>query len=674
MRLSPALLPLLTPLASASRHGLIGYGIEIYNPVCAYACQYAFGYNPLVCADAGSFDGGSEDGTVPQNMSATPSPTCLAESEPFLTSVAWCIHEKCDGELLWEIEKWWRSYVLGDMQLDPPPSLSYGAALALVSSRPNITCSSGQALNQTCLVDETLYHSLSVSLDVNQDVEIQHQRFGLVVLLSGVVIPVGFSLLRFLPFPRRWVSALNGRFIYPSLLRPWRNSPVAAVVGDPPTRGQALFIGYLILLNIFLSAFKYATHPDTFGYGWNDGPDEIMGDLANRLGILSFANFALLVLYSSRNNVLLWLTNWQHSTFILLHRWVARIAILEAILHSLLFLRSWIREGRLAEDQALPYWWWGCIATIAASLVLPLSIPLLRQRSYELFLGIHIVAAILVFLGSWYHIIHLYEHDWGYETWLYVVFAVWGFDRLIRLLHVLRNGVRTANITVIDSDYVRIDVKGVVGTGHVYLYFLDWRFWENHPFSIASSVIEQSGTSLNEENISPAKDAELDVKKPTQSAVRSFDHNVETGMVFYLRILDGGTKALRYKTQLPVLIEGTYGTHEDLSDYPTLVCIAGGVGVTSVFPYMRAHPGNTYLYWGSRTQTLVDSMKSLTHNFNMEVSVGQRLDLQYILQSQHGDFAVVVSGPPSMMDETREIVSKLALKKRVKLVAESFTY
>ncbi|KAI2780436.1 ferric reductase like transmembrane component-domain-containing protein [Daldinia loculata] len=684
---------LLASLASAGRdagrpgYGLIGYGIEMYIPVCAYACQYSFGSNPLVCTDEGSFSdsgmdrmngmnmGSSRDGTVlPLNVSAMPSPTCRAESEPFLTSVAWCIHQKCDGELVWKIEKWWQSYVVGNLQSDPPPSLSYGAALALIPSQPNITCSSGQILNETSIVNETLYHSQYVSIDVNQNVEIQHERFGLVILLSGVIIPIGFSLLRFLPFSKRWASALNGHFIYPSLLRPWRGSPVAAVIGDPPTRGQALFIGYLILLNIFLSAFKYDTHPDGFHYWWNDGPDEIMGDLANRLGVLSFANFALLVLYSSRNNILLWLTNWQHSTFVLLHRWVARIAVLEAILHSLIFLRDWIQENRLATDQVLPYWWWGCIATIAASLLLPLSIPLLRQRSYELFLGIHIVASILIFLGSWYHIIFRYQHQWGYETWLYVVFAVWGFDRLIRLLRTLRNGVRTANITVIDNDYIKIDVKGVVGTGHVYLYFLNWRFWENHPFSIASSVILQSDTYSNEKNISRDRDVEIDPEKSTQMAVRSFDHTIETGMVFYLRILGGGTKALRYKTQLPVLIEGTYGTQEDLSDYPTLVCIAGGVGVTSVLPYMRAHLGNVYLYWGSRTQALVDSMKPLIHNFNTEVAVGRRLNLQSILESQYGDFAVVVSGPPSMMDETREIVSKLTLSRRVKLVAESFTY
>ncbi|KAI0138929.1 ferric reductase like transmembrane component-domain-containing protein [Hypoxylon sp. NC0597] len=627
MHLPLASIPLLATLVSAGRdtgrpgHGLIGYGIEMYIPVCAYACQNSFSSNPLVCAD---------------DASAMPSSTCRAESEPFLTSVAWCIHLKCSDTLVWKIEKWWQSYVVGNQPTDPPPGLSYGTALGLVTSPPNAICMSGQVLNETSLADEMLYTALYISTDVNQDVEIQHERFGLVVLLSGVVIPVGFSLLRFLPFPRRWSSALNGRLIYPSLLRPWRDSPVAAIVSDPPTRGQALFIALASI--------------------------EIMGDLANRFGVLSFANFVLLVLYSSRNNVLPRLTNWQHSTFVLLHRWVARIAVLQAILHSVVFLRDWIREDRLADDQVLPYWWWGCIATIAASLILPLSIPILRQRIYELFLETHVALSVLVFLGSWYHIIFRYEHQWGYETWLYAVFAVSGYDRLLQFLRTLRNGVRTARLTAIDDDYIRINVKGIVGSGHVYLYFLYWRFWENHPFSITSSIIQQSGSFSSTETIdSVAGGVDIDPEKWSRMAADSFDQTLETGMVFYLRLLEGGTKALRNKTQLPVLIEGPYGNHEDLSEYPTLLCIAGGVGVTAV-------------YWGSRTQALVDSMKPLTHSFHLEVAVGQRLDLRTILEGQLDNFAVVVSGPPGMMDEACEIVARVARKKRVKFIAESFTY
>lgn len=35
-----------------------------------------------------------------------------------------------------------------------------------------------------------------------------------------------------------------------------------------------------------------------------------------------------------RNNVLVWLTGWNFNTYNQFHRWVARIATVEAIIHS----------------------------------------------------------------------------------------------------------------------------------------------------------------------------------------------------------------------------------------------------------------------------------------------------------------------------------------------------
>jgi hypothetical protein len=120
---------------------------------------------------------------------------------------------------------------------------------------------------------ESTYNARCIAIDVAQGVETDHERFVLVALLSGVVIPVGFSLLRFVPFPKRMVSEVHGH--YPLLFRPWRNSAAAPFVGDPATRGQALFIGYLILLNVFLSAFSYGVHPGGFGFWWINGSAEI---------------------------------------------------------------------------------------------------------------------------------------------------------------------------------------------------------------------------------------------------------------------------------------------------------------------------------------------------------------------------------------------------------------
>lgn len=688
MYLSKALLLLLVGLADGwqagrPRDGLVGFSFKLYDPACASACQGVFRKNPIFCTDEASFKmtgmshGSSEMGGMdtPPNYTLTPSAACLATAKDFLTSEAWCVHEKCTGVPVWKLERWWKDYVVGNFESDPPPSLSYGAALALVSSTPAYTCTKGTNMNGTCLPHEKTWNARYIAIDKYNVVSAQHEYFGLVVFLSTIGIPIVFSLLRFAPFPRRWASKLNAYFIYPSLLRSWRKSLVGTVLDDPPTRGQALFISYMIVINLFLSCFTFKIYPEGYGYFYIDGPDQIMGNLSNRLGILSFANFGILVLFSSRNNVLLWVTDWKHSTFVLFHRWAGRLAILEAILHSVIFLRAYIVNGKLSTEQVLPYWWWGCIGTIAASLLLPLSVPIVRQRRYELFLITHIALSILVFLGSWYHIYFEYKHQSGYETWLYIVFAIWGFDRLMRPLRALRYGVLTASITPIDQDYIRIDVKGIVATGHVYLYFLHSRFWESHPFSVASSVVPQRDTSPEESDSSNA-DVNLEAgdTKSKSTVTCSLDRAGEPGMVFYLRTLDGGTKALRDRSRIKVLVEGSYGKHKDLSNYRTLICIAGGVGITACLPYLRLHPGNTRLYWGSRSEALVNSLKPLIQNFNPEIRIRQHLDLASILEEQGDDYAVVVSGPGSMMDEARDIVSRLARTKHITLVTESFSW
>lgn len=669
--------------AGRPRDGLVGFSFDLYDPACASACQGVFRKGPIFCTDAASFKGtkmghggsGMSGMNTPHNYTSTPSAVCLAASQDFLTSEAWCVHEKCTEIPVWKLEKWWKNYVVGNFESDPPPSLSYGAALALVTSTPPYTCKKGTNMNGTCLPDEKTWNARFVAIDRYNAVSNQHEHFGLVVFLTTIGIPIVLSLLRFAPFPRRWASKLNAHFIYPSLLRPWRKSPVGTVLDDPPTRGQALFISYMVLINLFLSCFTFKAYPQGFGYFYSNGPDQIMGDLSNRLGILAFANFGIVVLFSSRNNVLIWVTDWSYSTFVLLHRWAGRLAILEVVLHSIIFLRAYIVNGKLSTEQVLPYWWWGCIGTIAAAFLLPLSVPIIRKRRYELFLITHIGLSILVFLGSWYHIYFKYKHQSGYETWLYIVFAIWGFDRLMRVLRLLRHGVLTASITPIDQDYIRVDVKDVVAKGHVYLYFLHSRFWESHPFSVASSVVQRRDISPQESDSSNTHvNLEAGDDKTKSTVTCSLDPRDEPGMVFYLRTLDGATQALRGRSRIEILVEGSYGKFQDLSSYPTLICIAGGVGITACLPYLRMHPGNTRLYWGSRSEALVNSIKPLIQNFHTEFKIGQRLDLEYILEEQGDNYAVVVSGPGSMMDEVREIVSRLARTKRIMLVPESFSW
>ena len=500
------------------------------------------------------------------------------------------------------------------------------------------------------------------------------------VLLSGFLIPILSSLLRFVPFPKTWVSRFNSYFDYPSTLGSYHSRPLPYDIGNAPTRGQALFIFYLIAVNVILSSVGYnSAQPNTW---YPDRTNEISTYVTNRLGVLSFANLPLLLLYSGRNNVLLWVTNWSHSTFLLLHRWVARICVLQAILHSIIFLQIYTvndDSGTYTAESKLAYWYWGIIATLAFSILIPASILTFRRLFYEAFLIVHIVLSVLVIVGCYYHIIYRFTHQWGYETWLYVAIAVWGFERVVRVLRIARNGIQHAKITVIDDDYLHIDIPHARANGHVYLYFptLTWRVWENHPFSVAGSMLRADEESQHlVEETSPNKqgsDLDIDLKDSTNQVTKRVSSH-EVGASFFVRTLSGTTALLRHRQTVPVLIEGSYGHHPDLGSYSRLVCITGGVGITGIIPLARTFAGDVQVFWGVRTKGLVSAMKDELRGFEVETTVGSRMDLKQILTSILGNFAVIVSGPGSMADDVRVIVAQLAKEKDVKFFEESFSW
>lgn len=71
---------------------------------------------------------------------------------------------------------------------------------------------------------------------------------------------------------------------------------------------------------------------------------QILRHVSDRTGIISFANFPLIWLFGMRNNLVIWLTGWNFGTYNNFHRWLARIATAQAIVHSIgytiLILRS----------------------------------------------------------------------------------------------------------------------------------------------------------------------------------------------------------------------------------------------------------------------------------------------------------------------------------------------
>ncbi|KLU82192.1 hypothetical protein MAPG_01268, partial [Magnaporthiopsis poae ATCC 64411] len=466
-------------------HGLIGYGTEMYNPPCAYTCGSMAVRFKLDCGGTARHGG-------------WPSPECLAANDPYLQTAAWCIHTHCrhgdDAVEASDLDWFWETELIGHAVDQPSPKYSYGEAVERVKARgpPTAIAPHGEYLNATSLVDEVKYLAAYNGNRYYEVSETITSGYAIFLFVICATIPMVLSWIPLLPGGLQ--SRVYGWLIDPPVLGSRHAAPALLGLAIVPTRGQALFLAYVWIVNVVLCSAGYVI---VMPHGWYSSVrEQVLTYVANRTGHLSLANLALAVLLSSRNSPLLWLTGWTPATFLLLHRWVAVIAMLQAVVHSVLYLVVFLERGKgvYAFAMTQSYWLWGIAATVLLVAMVPLSILPLRRRFYEAFLASHVVLAALALVACLCHIYYEYQWQWGYEIWVWIAFAFWGLERFVaRPWRVLRSGgLKKAFVTVVDDDYLRLDIPGCRrvsdGGGHAYLYFptLTWRVWENHPFSVAA--------------------------------------------------------------------------------------------------------------------------------------------------------------------------------------------
>ncbi|KPA37340.1 ferric-chelate reductase [Fusarium langsethiae] len=693
------------------RHGVIGYGVTMYDPPCAYECIDTVKSWSLNCAG----DHGMDHDMGSMDMAAA-TPECKATNDAFLETMAWCFHIYCKDINNSTLERVWEMDIVGRNKVQPSPKHSYQVALALAyKSPPTEVVDSAAVLNKTSLVDEATWLSNSNADYIFERMEAVTEKYGIILMTTCVAIPIALSLLDYLPLPQSLVSSVRAIFVDPPLFGRFHAVP-ALGLGFVPTRGQSLFIAYIWIINIILCAVGYELKDPMSWY--NSLDQQLVSYISNRVGLLSFVNLALAVLFSSRNNVLLWITNWSYSTFLLLHRWIAVICMLQACLHSAIYLQIYLDpaamgEGAHAKEAKEEYWIWGIVATLALVLLMPFSILPLRQKLYEAFLASHVVLSLLALIGCMLHIFYRYEWQWGYQTWVWIAFAFWIFDRfLARPLRLMQNGIKRAQITPIDDDYLQVTVPRVMAKGHIYIYFptLTWRVWENHPFSVAanSSGRRPSRGVESRNGVTNGNEAKHD---STVMDLELHGRDAEVpGVVIFVRRHGGLTLLLAASDSdsgIPVMIEGSYGAHayiipnalaEPSIGYPNIICIAGGVGISGVLPCLDSPPslaglgGKRKLLWGVRTEPLVDAVRcviprvtesansrELWNDFEVAVSVGKRFDVDCVLKDELSDVTggtiVVVCGPAGMADDVRVSVAGLGQQGFVvKLVEESFAW
>jgi predicted ferric reductase len=480
-------------------------------------------------------------------------------------------------------------------------------------------------------------------------------------------------------------------YIYPSTIGTYHVRPLPWLLGNTPTVGQTLYIGGFFLLNVVLSTIGYeSAQPHPWGY---DKRGELLAYAGYRTGHIAFALLPLVILFSGRNNFLLWVTNWTHSTYILLHRWVARIFAVQTILHSIFLLAAYKQSGIYSVNYYEPYWLWGIVGTVFVCAMLLFSLLWLRRLAYEVFLVSHIIMAVFVIVGSWYHVYYRFGLSGVYEYWLYAASAVWFFERLVRVLRITKNGMRRATVTDVGEDHVRVDIPGLRWSpkpGYIaYAYFPTLnpvRPWENHPFSANSTAIFGADRPrLLTAGASDASDIEKTGANVAETQARAASEqpgNGTAGITLFVRKNKGLTRLLHTHAGLLTLVDGPYPNNSTNSvlKCDRVLLIGGGIGITGLLAWLRAHP-NVKLAWSikHRAESLVQELDgALSAAAEKEVLVGQRLDVKALLaqevQAGWKKIGVVVCGPGGLCDAVRAEVSRLGRREKTVFELEVDAY
>ncbi|CAK7265056.1 hypothetical protein SEPCBS57363_001387 [Sporothrix epigloea] len=345
-----------------------------------------------------------------------------------------------------------------------------------------------------------------------------------------------------------------------------------------PPRVQTVTIAAFVILNIFAMVSGY--HAFTGNMYWPPITQQLLRYMSDRSGIISFLNFPLIWLFGMRNNVLQWLTGWDFGTYNNFHRWVARVATVEAIMHSIGYTVLVCRDGGLPELLRWWhrfFWWTGGVATICMSLLLGLSLFYLRRNMYEAFLIIHIVFSIAILFGM---LAHVSIFRGAYDGFFWACLIVWIADRAMRSMRIVAFNplfwtTRATATYDTGSNIIRVVVpytsslyQPKPGTFYYLQVLNDKRFWESHPFTVAAVTtlnksIGEDAAAVGGRRHSQPQAVELDNQSDAQSEQGSALADDTDWAV------DFTTRQIKQDTSKPdgSLYNGNYGSTQSHNPY-----------------------------------------------------------------------------------------------------------
>lgn len=144
---------------------LLGFSIHMNDPSCAFSCRAILSGLALDC---------------PDTSASTPTPACRAKSYPFLTSLAYCIHQRCyiDYHLSRQrLEEYWAEYATGDYSVDS--MLGWQEAYDLVKGIPTVIYDAKMVkLNQTIQIRKEDWNARRLTLENSALQRTRYTQYG----------------------------------------------------------------------------------------------------------------------------------------------------------------------------------------------------------------------------------------------------------------------------------------------------------------------------------------------------------------------------------------------------------------------------------------------------------------------------------------------------------------
>lgn len=268
------------------------------------------------------------------------------------------------------------------------------------------------------------------------------------------------------------------------------------------------------------------------------------------------------------------------------------------------------------------------------------------------------------------------------------------------------------------GEFIKITVfptrawKGGPGE-YVFLYFPSTgRFWESHPFSIASWDNGEEDAITSPAPDSTAADPEKDLRietNPVDSSFSSIDtRSQRPSITFLARSSKGITKSLQRQLQferhgkipIDVTMEGPYGHQANLQHVDRILCIGGGIGITALLAYVQYYTAarksgtikarRLVLAWSYRESELGDLVRQmlpkdagllgvdLMFKCTSNSDTLERLQVADVVEIEAQGIkrlAVIVCAPGGLADEVRrEVVANIGGATVIDLHEDSFAW